>query len=441
MKLIQINKPKNTLSALVTTSLAVCALVTGTVQAKSTAITNATVYTLADQGIIEKATVIIDQGKITQVYSHENTPQKIDADDVIDANGRILTPGFIGSMNALGLVEVSAVARSRDSKDKKADITFDASLAFNPKSTLIAYTRKGGITSNIVAPSGGEDLFAGQTFAVDLSGEFSSVIDKQNAVLVYLGAETEGSRAQKLQALDYKFEDAQKALAKQKTKQEQAKKGKDKKAKEEAEAKEPKRDELIINALLAGEKPLLAYADRATDLLALIALKKKYGLDLVLVGASDAVLITDEIVAANIPVILSAIDNLPSSFDSLHASLTNMAILTKAGVKVILAPKGDSHNINRLRFDAGVAVANGVARSDAFSSLTANVADVFKLNSGRIEIGKNADLVLWSADPFELSSKVDSMWINGISVSTHSRQDDLRDRYLTKSDMPKAYSK
>ncbi|MEP1446036.1 MAG: amidohydrolase family protein [Paraglaciecola sp.] len=430
MKLIQINKP--ILNALVTIPFVLCAFITSTVQAKSTAITHATVYTLTGEGTIENATVIIDQGKITQVYSSDNTPENINTDEIIDAKGRILTPGFIGSMNTLGLVEVSAVARSRDSKDKKADITFDASLAFNPKSTLIAYTRKGGITSNIVAPQGGEDLFAGQSFVVDLSGEFNSVTDRQNAVIVHLGAETKGSRAQKLQALDYKFEDAQKALAN---------KSKGKKAKEAAKDKEPKRDELVINALLAGEKPLIAYADRATDLLALIALKQKYGLDLVLVGASDAVLIIDEIVAANVPIILSAIDNLPSSFDSLHANLSNMAMLTKAGVKVILAPEGDSHNINRLRFDAGVAVANGVSRTDALSALTANVADVFKLNSGRIQVGKKADLVLWSADPFELSTKVDSMWINGESVSTRSRQDDLRDRYLTKSDMPKAYSK
>jgi imidazolonepropionase-like amidohydrolase len=431
MKYMQFNKVNTTLHSFLKASTVILSFLVCTVQAKSTAITNATVYTLASQGILEQATVIIDKGKITQVYASENTPENFDTDETIDAKGRILTPGFIGSMNALGLVEVGAVARSRDSKDKKADITFDASLAFNPKSTLIAYTRKGGITSNIVAPLGGEDLFAGQTFAVDLSGEFNSVIAKQNAVLVHLGAETEGSRAQKLQALDLKFEDAKKALTLKKTK----------KTKDEKEAKEPKRDEQTMKALLAGEKPLLAYANRATDLLALIALKKKYGIDLVLVGASDAVLIADEIAKAKVPVILSAIDNLPDSFDSLHASLSNIATLAKAGVKVILAPKGDSHNLNQLRFDAGIAVSNGLSRNDAMSALTSNVADVFKLNAGRIAIGKNADLVLWSADPFEISTKVEKMWINGNSVSTRSRQDALRDRYLKVSDMPKAYSK
>lgn len=427
-------KQNITLSALLKLSAVALSLTVGAVQAKSTAITNATVYTVASQGILTQATVIIDDGKITQVYDKQNTPANIEADEVLDANGRILTPGFIATMNALGLVEVGAVAATRDGRDKKADITFDASLAFNPKSTLIPYTRKGGITSSIVAPNGGEALFAGQTFAANLSGGFASIIDKQNGVLVYLGSESKGSRAQRLQALDHQFADAKKAL-------EKATKGKNDKDEAKKDAKEPKRDELVINSLLAGDKPLLAYADRATDLLALLALKKKYGIDLVLVGASDAVLITEEIAAANVPVILSSIDNLPSSFDSLHASLTNIAKLAKAGIKVILAPKGESHNLNQLRFDAGIAVANGLSKADAFSAITANIADVFKLNTGRILVGKNADLVLWSADPFEISTKVDRMWINGEPVSTKSRQDALRDRYTEQSDMPRAYIK
>ncbi len=286
------------------------AFLTNAVQAKTIAITNATVYTVASQGILSQATVVIENDIISAI-----NPEHVEVDETIDANGRILTPGFIGSMNALGLVEVGAVARTRDGRDKKADITFDASLAFNPKSTLIAYSRKGGITSNIVAPDGGEGLFAGQTFAANLSGDFNSIIAKQNAVLVYLGAESKGSRAQKLQALDHKFADLQAKLDKKA----------DKTDKDEKPAKELKRDEKVIKALLSGEKLLLAYADRATDLLALLALKQKYSLDLVLVSTSDAELVADKIDAAKVPVIISSIDNLPSSFDSLHGSLSNMA--------------------------------------------------------------------------------------------------------------------
>jgi len=415
----------------------VLAVTTSQVQAESIAITNATVYTVAEQGILAQATVVIDNGKITAVYSKGETPESLNADTMIDAKGRILTPGFIASGNLLGLVEVNAVSATRDGSDKKADLTFDASLAFNPKSTLIPYARKGGITSNLVMPHGGEKVFTGQSFTVNLSGEFDSVIAPKNAVIVSLGSNSKGSRALKLQTLGNQLEDAKKSLAKL----EKAKNKKKTKGKEEKEAKTPSRSEQVMYALLSGEKPLLAYADRATDILALLKLKQQYKLDLILVGASDAVLVSDEIVKANVTVMMSAVDNLPGSFDSLHNSLDNIAKLAEAGVKIIISNSCESHNINQLRFDAGVAIANGLEATTALAAITANVADSFNLNSGRIAVGKNADLVLWSSDPFEISTKVDAMWINGNAMSLKSRQDALRERYTTKSNMPRGYIK
>lgn len=416
------------------------AVTTSQAYAESVAITNATVYTVAEQGILSQATVVIDDGIITAVYSKGEVPESLSADTMIDAKGRILTPGFIASGNLLGLVEVGAVSATRDGSDKKADITFDASLAFNPKSTLIPYARKGGITSSLVMPHGGEKVFTGQSFAVNLSGEFDSVIAQQNAVIVELGSKRKGSRALNLQTLSNKLEDAQKALAKIEKAKVKAKKKKSK-SKEDKEAKTPSRSEKVMYALLSGEKPLLAYADRATDILALLKLKQQYKLNLILVGASDAVLVSDEIAKANVTVMMSAIDNLPSSFDSLHNSLNNVTKLTKAGVKVIISNSGESYNINQLRFDAGIAIANGLEETSALAAITANVADSFNLNAGRIAVGKNADLVLWSSDPFEISTKVDAMWINGNAMSLKSRQDALRQRYTTKSSMPRGYTK
>ncbi|MFT5852018.1 MAG: imidazolonepropionase-like amidohydrolase [Colwellia sp.] len=402
--------------------------------AESLAITNATIHTVTEQGVLTNATVVIDDGKIIAI-----NPEKIVADVTFDAMGKILTPGLIGSMNSLGLVEVNAVSRTRDASDKKADITFDASIAFNPRSTVVPYTRKGGITSNVSVPSGGNSMFKGQTFVTDLSGEFDSVYIKENAVIIDLGAKSSGSRALNLQKLRYTLEDAQKALTKVAEDAKTAKK--DKKADEkQKEPKELKRDEKIINALLAGDKPLVAYADRATDLLELLKLKAEFNLDLVIAGGADAILITEQLAAAKVPVIFGALDNLPSSFDSLHSSLDNTAKLTQAGINVALAIS-DAHNLYQLRFEAGNAIANGLTKDQALAAVTANVADAFNINAGRIAVGKKADLVLWSADPFELSTKVDKMWINGKETSTQSRQDKLRKRYTTESDMPRGYTK
>ena len=204
----------------------------------------------------------------------------------------------------------------------------------------------------------------------------------------------------------------------------------------------PSAEDKIMAKVLKGDMPLLISVSRASDIVELIKVKQQFGVNIVLNGAQDAVVVKDRIAKAGIPVIISAMDNLPGSFDSLHASLNNAGILEKAGVKVLLTVGGDaSHNVYQLRYDAGNAVSYGMSQQGALKAMTSNVADVFGINAGSLEVGKAADVVMWSNDPFELSSHVNKMFINGVEVSTESRQDKLRERYTTESNMPRAYTK
>ncbi|KPH64288.1 amidohydrolase [Pseudoalteromonas porphyrae] len=391
------------------------------VNAESVAIINATVHTSTEQGILQGASIIMDEGKIIAI-----NPTKVEADTIIDAKGQIVTAGFIGSMNQLGLVEVGAVAGSRDAGDDKAGIDFDPSLAFNPRSSLIPYARKGGITRDVITPHGGDSIFAGLASVVDLSGEFDSVKQTHAALVVNLGEQRKGSRAMSLKNLIDKFE-AHQQKASKKDKKDDAK---------------PSTEDKVLTKVLAGEMPLLVSASRASDILELLKVKQQFKLNLVISGAQDAVVVKAQLAEANVPVIISAMDNLPGSFDSLHANLNNAGELEKAGVKVIFAIAGDgSHNVYQLRFDAGNAVSYGMSQQGALHAITANVADVFGINAGRVAVGKAADLVMWNNDPFELSSHVTKMFINGEEVTTESRQDKLRDRYMAESEMPRAYTK
>lgn len=402
-------------------SLVAASLVSATASAASVAIVNATLHTSTEQGVLEGASVVIDEGKIVAI-----NPASIDADTTIDAKGQIVTAGFIGTMNQLGLVEVGAVAGSRDGGDDKAGIDFDPSLAFNPRSSLIPYARKGGITQDLIVPNGGESIFAGLASVVDLSGSFDSVNKKQVALVVHLGEKSKGSRAMSMKTLIDKLEGQKSA------------KRDDKKD----DKKEPSTEQKVLDAVLAGEMPLIASVQRASDIYELVKLKQSYGINLVIHGGDDAVVVADTLAKANVPVIISSMANLPGSFDSLHANLANAGKLEKAGVKVIIGVAGDSsHNVYQLRFDAGNAVSYGMSQQGALSAVTSNIADVFGLNSGAIATGKRANLVMWSADPFELNSHVSKMWINGEEVSTEARQDKLRERYTTDSAMPRAYTK
>ncbi len=401
--------------------------------ANSFVIKNAKVHTATQAGILNNATIVVKDGVITAI-----NPRSYKVTNVIDAQGKDVTPGLIGSMNSLGLIEVNAVSGTRDASEKKADITFDTSKAFNPKSTLLPYARKGGVTSNVVSPMGGESMFRGQSFAVNLSGDFDSVLASDKAVVIDLGASHEGSRATHIQTLINTLEDAQEKLTDKKAEAEKS----DASDSEEKDKKEEKlkRDEIIINELLAGTKTLVAFAERATDLLVLVDIKQRFNLDVVIVGGSDAVLIQKQLVKADIPVIVNPHNNLPTSFDTLNSSLDTATVLIKAGLKVGLYID-DAHKLDQLRYLAGSAVANGVEHEDALEAITANLADIFKLNTGKIAVGKKADIVMWSADPFEISTKVERLWIEGEEASTKSRQDALRDRYTTDTEMPRAYTK
>ncbi len=396
-------------------------LASGAVSAQSLAIINATLHTSSDQGVLESASIVMNDGKITAI-----NPSDVKADKIIDAKGQIVTPGFIATVNQLGLVEVGAVAGSRDAGEEKAGIDFDASLAFNPRSSLIPYARKGGVTRDLITPYGGDSIFAGLASVVDLSGSFESVLKKQAALVVHLGERSKGSRAFTLQTLINKLDEHQTKASKE-AKKDDAK---------------PSAEDKIMAKVLKGDMPLLISVSRASDIVELIKVKQQFGVNIVLNGAQDAVVVKDRIAKAGIPVIISAMDNLPGSFDSLHASLNNAGILEKAGVKVLLTVGGDaSHNVYQLRYDAGNAVSYGMSQQGALKAMTSNVADVFGINAGSLEVGKAADIVMWSNDPFELSSHVNKMFINGVEVSTESRQDKLRERYTTESNMPRAYTK
>ncbi|GAB2994137.1 amidohydrolase family protein [Psychrosphaera aestuarii] len=397
-----------------------------TTLADSVAITNTTVYTGTEQGVLTGANVVIEDGKVVSI-----NPAELNVDSTVDGQGRILTAGFISSLNQLGLVEVDAVSASRDMSAKKGGISFEPFLAFNPNSTLIPFSRKGGITHSVIAPRGSEGIWAGQVFTASLSGEYDSVVDTNTATLAYFGSERRGSRASSLATFEKELQDQLDKLKKAKEKS----KDDDKK-----DSKAPSKEEQILTSLLDGSKPLIADVERATDILHLLKLKERFGLNLVLSGAKDAVRVKDQIAEAGVPVIMESLSNLPGSFDSLNASLENAAELERAGVKLILT-QPDTHLSYNLRTDAGVAIANGLSREGALNAVTKNVADVFGLPGGVVAEGQPANLVLWSGDPFEISTKVENIWIDGEQVTTESRQDKLRDRYTSKEKKPRGYIK
>ena len=173
--------------------------------------------------------------------------------------------------------------------------------------------------------------------------------------------------------------------------------------------------------------------DRASDILAVVSFARRNGMKAVIAGGSEAWVVAQELAQAEVPVILDPLKDLPGDFDHLGASLGNAARLQRAGVRIAFS-NGDSHNARLTRQLAGNAVAHGLPWDSALAAITANPAEIFGLGAtrGHIAVGQVADLVLWSADPLEVTTLADRVWIAGRPVELRSRQTELRDRYLEK---------
>jgi imidazolonepropionase-like amidohydrolase len=181
--------------------------------------------------------------------------------------------------------------------------------------------------------------------------------------------------------------------------------------------------------VLKGTLPVVVAAARASDIRAALTLAKDFGLKLVIAGGDEAWQVAPELAAAKVPVILQPTQNLPASFDALFSRQDQAALLHKAGVKVLLSTMGEPYRVNTLRQEAANAVSWGLPYFAALDAITRAPSEVFGLDAGRVARGQRADLVLWSGDPLESSSRPLGLWISGAQQKLQSRQDALFEKY------------
>ena len=406
-------------------ALIIGSLVSAGASAETLFINDATVHTVSSRGVLQQGDILVRDGRITAIGVGLQAPA--DA-NVIEAEGRPVTPGFFAGVTALGLEEVSLEDATVDTG---LDITgprpeFDVTPAFNPHSSAIPVTRIEGLTWTVLGASRAGSFLGGQGRAVSLDGGYDSFLGAQ-VLFIDIGADaseqSSGSRAWQWMQLDQ--------------------------AMQEAEAEISWSPEPILTG--AGRSALAGFragghvvfqADRASDILQVLKFAEKNGLRAIISGGAEAWMVADQLAEAGVPVLLDALLNLPKSFDMLGARLDNAAILNAAGVTVAFSSAG-THNARKLRQVAGNAVANGLPFEAGIAAMTLNPATIFGLEElGTIAEDKAAHLVLWSGDPLEVTTVADQVIINGKQVEMVSRQTLLRDRYLPRDpELPRAYLK
>ncbi|GGF82123.1 amidohydrolase family protein [Alteromonas lipolytica] len=404
------------------------------VAAEKLAIVGGKVFTGSEQGTLDSATVLIDNNKIVTVTTSTEVPEGYTA---IDATGKYVTPGLIGAYTQLGLVEVSSSAGTVDASVTESLVSstgaaFDVSYAINPDSTLMAISRVEGVTSAVTGISRSATLFKGQGALITLSGASDSVLKARAFVAVDVGnygAEANGgSRAAVWVTLNEAISEAVQVTTAAQLSPSSDWHGINSRA-----------DVKALKPVVNGTIPLLIFADRAADIRQVISFKKRYPkIKVVLVKGMEAWRVADELAKADIPVIIDPEFNLPGGFDQLGATLANAKRLEEAGVMVAIGM--ETHNIRLATQHAGNAVAFGMSWDAAMAALTVNPAQIFAMPDGlgTLKKGAQADVVIWSGDPLEVSEAAEMVIINGKQVEMTSRQIKLQQRYQQRAQSEQA---
>jgi imidazolonepropionase-like amidohydrolase len=399
--------------------------------AQTVAITGGTVYPVSGPKI-ENGTVLIRDGKIAAVGANVAVPADAQR---IDATGKWVTPGLIDAVTQLGVVEVGAVGETRDfSSSGGGDgiaAAFTVWTGLNPASVLLAPARNDGITTVGVFPAGG--LVAGQAAVIDLAPGPAAEMVRRAPVGMVAGMTPGGgqggpeSRGELLLRLRELLADTRAYAA-------------NKAAYDRNQSRELAASRADLEAMIPvveGRLPLLVQADRASDILAALRLADDFDLKLVITGGTEAWQVADRLAAANVPVITGAMNNIPYSFAMLGARQENVALLRRAGVRVALMGNGggdeEAFNVRNVRYEAGNAVAYGASWDDALRAVTLAPAELFGVADrvGTLAVGRDANVVVWSGDPFEFATTADVVLIGGRDVRSTSRQQLLMERYKT----------
>lgn len=385
---------------------------------------------------IDGGTVVIRDGRIVSVGRDIAVPSGAER---IDATGKWVTPGIINPATQLGLVEVGQVADTRNAtargeEDNRINAAFTVWEGLNPLSVLFAPARNEGITTVAVFPQGG--LVSGQGALVDIvDGGVSSMLVRAPIAMVAQVGNPQGanvaSRGELILRLRELLEDVR-AYARRRADFERAQTREFAASRLDLEAMQP---------VLGGRLPLIIVANKASDIEAALRLAREYALKIMIAGGAESWMVADQLAAAKVPVLAGSLLNIPGSFATLGARQETPALLRRAGVDVALIGTGsdpDAFNVRNIKQEAGNAVAYGMSWDDAFRAITLTPAELFGVADryGSLQPGRVANVVVWSGDPFEFSTRVEHVFVRGVRSMAPSRQDELMQRYKT---LPPAY--
>jgi len=370
---------------------------------------------------IPRGVIVVRGDRIDAVGAQAPIP---DGAEVLEGEGLTVCPGFFDAFTAIGLVEIAQVPATNDLEEPADPITpqLRAADAYFLDSEVIPVVRAAGTTVLLSAPGPG-NVISGQGALMRTAGETleEAAVRPVAALHVNLGEPPKASHGGRGRSPMTRMGTA--ALVRQAFHQAQA----------YLARPEPRPRDLKLEPLaeaIQGRLPVVARAERRSDILVALDLAREFGWRLILAGGSDAALLAEELAEQGVPVLI-AVDQQPDSLETSGARYENAARLRRAGVKVAF----QSNEVTLARNlvpNVGLAVAHGLPEAEALRALTLSPAEIFGVADrlGSLEAGKEATFVLTRGDPLQVRSRVVGVVIRGRRFAPRSYQTDLCERYI-----------
>ena len=356
--------------------------------------------------LLSNGRIVVNKGIIQAV----GTQYEIKAPDgAVRLEAQVVTPGFIDAHTVVGLAGyLNDPGSDQDQLDRSSAIQPElrALDAYNPEEPLVAHLRNHGVTTIQTGHAPGA-IVSGQSLIIKTNAQRAEQALVHESMLTFsLGGvisgafSKPGTRAKAMAMIRQELHKAEEYAHKR-------------------AAGTLSSTDLGMEALadlLDGQTQALVSVHKAQDILTALRLQKEFNFPMVLDGVAEIYLVLDEVKESGIPVVIHP-TMMRATGEAVNVSMETAALLAKEGIPFAFQ-SGHENYVPKTRvvlFEAGVAVNNGLSSRLAVQHLSLYAAQLLGIDQrvGSLEVGKDADLVLFNGDPFEYTTTVDLVMIDG----------------------------
>lgn len=363
-------------------------------------IKNGYIKTMAGIDIVN-GQILIENGKIAAVGADLKVPDGI---EIIDANGLLVTPGLVESHCHVGMWEEGIGFEGEDGNEDVEPITphLRAIDAINPMDLGFTDAIEGGVTTVVTGP-GSANVIGGTFLAMKTYGKRVDNMVIKDPVAMKVAFGENPKRVYDEQRKSPVTRMAIAAMMRETLYEAQNYMEEIDDAKNNPESDPPDFDIKLDSLLpvMRKEIPLKAHVHRADDIFTAIRIAKEFDLDITLDHCTEGHLIVDELVKEGKPALVGPTFGSRAKFELKNISFDTPKILVDAGIKIAIITDASVIPIQYLGLCAGLAVKAGLSEDDAWKAITINPAEIIGISHrvGSIEIGKDADIVIFKGNP------------------------------------------